>query len=107
MRRVYRSADKEIDVGGFLEEQAADERRAVLLVAPLLVGLIVSEVILCVFENLIYRDDALGDEVDSLYLCDRRDIASLEVKRRLERLAEVFRGNGGRCASADDVLALL
>ena len=41
VRRVYRPADEEVNIGRFLKKQAADKRRAVLFNAPLRIAFVI------------------------------------------------------------------
>ena len=61
MRGINRTADIEINVGGLLEQQSRDQRRSVTLKVPFFVQFVVSERVLCVFDDFVDRDDALGN----------------------------------------------
>ena len=41
VRRVYRPADEEVNIGRFLKKQAADKRRAVFFNAPLRIAFVI------------------------------------------------------------------
>ena len=106
MSRVDGSADIEVDVGSLLEQHAAYERSAVALEAPFLIQLVFAQSIFGILNDLIYRYDSLGHQINALDLRDRRNVALFKIEARLERLAQIFGGDGRSCAAADDVLAL-
>ena len=107
MSRVYRSSDVEIYVGRFLKKQSAYKGRAILFEVPILVKLVVSEVILCVLNNLIHRNNAFSYKINAVDMSDGRNIAALKAQARTNGLAEILRRNRRGRASADDMLSLL
>lgn len=106
MSRVDGSADIEVDVGSLLEQHSAYERSAVALEAPFLIQLVFAQSVFGIFDDLVYRYDALCHQINALDLRDRRNVALFKIEARLERLAQIFGGDGRSCAAADDVLAL-
>ncbi len=77
-----------------------------MLVRPVLVKLIFPECVFCIFKNLIYCYNALGNKVDALDFGNRRNVAALKIKSCFERLSEIFGGNLRCCAAANNVFAL-
>ena len=107
MRRIDRPTDVEIDVGRFLEEQAADQRRAVAIHAPVAVLLVLVQHIPGVFDHLVDRNHALRHQINALDLRNRRHVARLEIQASNQRLVQEFRHDRRRGAAAHNVLALL
>ena len=71
----------------------AYERSAVALKAPFLIQLVFAQSVFGIFDDLVYRYDALGHQIDSLDLRYGRNVALLKIETRLERFAEVFCGD--------------
>ena len=107
MRRVYRAPDKKVYIRSLLKQKLAYQRGAVVLKAPLLVALIVTEIILCVRQHLVDRNNPLGDKIDALYLGDRRYVRLLKIQACLERFSEILGRNRRGSSSAYNMLALL
>lgn len=74
VRRIDGLAHIEIDIGGFLKQQAADEGRAVLTVAPVLIVFVFTDIVFGVFNDPVDGNDALGHQVDPFQVGDGRDI---------------------------------
>ena len=74
------ASDEEVDVGGFFEEESADRRGGVVLVAPFFVEVVFIESITRVFEDFAHGDDAFGDEVDAFDFAHGWDIAAFEAE---------------------------
>ena len=94
MRRIHRAAHIEADVGRFLEKQPADPGRAVFLVAPFIVPLIVLDIVFRVFNDAVDRDDAFGDKVDPLNGGDGRNVTAFKVEGGNQGPVQVFCGDG-------------
>ena len=105
MRRVYRTTDKEIDIGRFFKQHAGDHGRAVALIAPLAVLAVFLKVILRVLDDLAHGDDAFGDKVESFDLRRGRNIGIEVIELCDDGLFEVFRRKRRRGTAADNPLA--
>ena len=90
MRRVYRTTDKEIDIGRFFKQHAGDHGRAVALIAPLAVLAVFLKVILRVLDDLAHGDDAFGDKVESFDLRRGRNIGIEVIELCDDGLFEVL-----------------
>ena len=79
-----------IDICRFLKKKSTYQRCAVLFKIPFLVKLVVTKVILSVLDDPVHRDNALGNEVDTLDMSYRGNVASLEAQTYLNSLTEIF-----------------
>lgn len=88
MSRVYRSSDKEVNIGIFFKQHPAYHRGAVAAYPPFIIELIFRECVMCVFDYLVDSDNAFGDKIDAFDLCGRRYVALKEVEACLDFLTE-------------------
>ena len=87
VRRIDRAADEEIDVRRLFEQKPGNLRRAVVLVALLNVGLVVGKVILCILQDFVDRDHALGHKVDPLDVRNGRNVRVAAFQFHAQRLS--------------------
>ena len=107
MGGVDRPTDIEIYIRGFLKQHTADQGRAVVPEAPLLVQSVLAQRVLGVLHHPVDGDDTLRDQIHALNLGNGRDVARGEGQLCTHRLAQIFTGKRGGGAAADDVLAFL
>ena len=100
-------AHVEVNIRGFLKEQAADLGRAIVLEGPLLVAFVILQVVLSVLQHLVDGDNAFSDQIDAFDFRNGRHVGGLEFEGGFQGLVQILGRDGGRCAAADDVLALL
>ena len=87
MRRIYRATDKKVYVGCLFKKKSAYKRRAVAFHTPLRVAFVIFKIILCIRQNLVYRYNSLGDQINAVDICNRRNVGLLEFEACPKRLA--------------------
>ena len=103
--RIYSSADVEIDIRRFLKQEPAYHRSAVLFEVPVLVKPVISQIILCILDNLVHCYNALCYQIYAIDKSNGRNVTALEFQACLNRLAEVFRSDRGGGATANDMFS--
>ena len=107
MGGIYSSAHIEVYICCFLEKESADKSGTVTIEAPLLVKFIFAEIILGIFEYLVYGYYALGNKIYTFDFSNRGDITFFKVECCFERLAEVLCRNCRCSTAAYNVLSFL